>query len=132
MMSTAMSKDRFAQDAHNQGKKIADEAKSAASKVTDRAREAGSFIADKAEACTEAVGAGMENVGHAVRDYTPKALGTAGEAIADRLEGGGRYLEEKGMSGVGDDLTKLIRNNPVPALLAGIGLGFVLARLLRS
>jgi uncharacterized membrane-anchored protein YhcB (DUF1043 family) len=31
-----------------------------------------------------------------------------------------------------DDLTNLIRRNPIPALFVGIGIGFLLARVTRS
>ena len=33
---------------------------------------------------------------------------------------------------IGDDLTNLIRRNPIPALLLGVGVGFLLARAIRS
>ena len=59
-------------------------------------------------------------------------LGSAASAVADTLESSGRYLEESGLSGIGEDLTSMIRRNPVPALLVGIGLGFLIARATRS
>jgi hypothetical protein len=52
--------------------------------------------------------------------------------MADTLERGGRYLEEEGLRGIGQDLTNVIRRNPIPALLLGIGIGFLIARSLRS
>lgn len=115
-----------------QGSGLADQGKTMASQAADQAQSAATFVADQANAGLHAVGAGMESVGQAVRDYAPRAMGDATASIADRLESGGRYLEQKGMNGIGDDLTDMIRANPVPALLVGIGLGFCLARLLRS
>jgi hypothetical protein len=50
--------------------------------------------------------------------------------VADTLEGGGRYLQEHGLSGIGEDLTNLVRRNPVPAVLLGIGLGLGLGYLI--
>jgi hypothetical protein len=52
--------------------------------------------------------------------------------VAGALESSGRYLEEQGLSGIGEDLTNLIRRNPLPAILLGIGLGFLLARATTS
>jgi len=91
-------------------------------------------VAEKAEQATEAVGAGMESLGETIRAHTPKQgiLNTAGEAIADKLESGGQYLESHGLKGIGDDVTNLIRKHPIPVLLAGVGLGFLLARMMRS
>lgn len=116
----------------HQGETLTDKAQSMASNVADQAREAGSFVADKAKAAVDAVSHGMTSVGHTVRDHTPEALTNAGAAIADRLETTGHYFEQKGLSGMGDDVADMIRANPVPAMLIGIGLGFCLARLLRS
>jgi hypothetical protein len=58
-------------------------------------------------------------------------LGTASGAVADRLDTAGRYLQEEGLVGMAEDVTELIRRNPIPAMLVGIGLGFMLARLFR-
>jgi hypothetical protein len=52
--------------------------------------------------------------------------------VAGALETSGKYLEEKNLTGMVDDLTDLVRKNPIPALLIGVGLGFLLARTLRS
>ena len=95
---------------------------------------AASGIAGKAEQATAAVGAGMESLGETLRQHSPKEgiLGNASHAVSDRLETGGHYLEEKGLKGIGDDLTNMIRSNPVPALLVGIGFGFLLAKIMRS
>ena len=93
-----------------------------------------SGIGGKAEYAAAAVGAGMESLGETIRQHTPNAgmLGNASHAVSDRLESGGHYLEEKGLKGIGEDLTNMIRSNPVPALLVGIGFGFLLAKIMRS
>jgi len=104
------------------------------SKATEKARDAATFVGEKAEQATEAFGAGMESLGGAIREYEP-SQGTAhnvGDAVAGKLEDAGRYLEEHGLKGLGDDVTNLIRRNPVPALLLGIGVGFLLSRMVRS
>lgn len=111
-----------------------EDAKSMLSTATQKTKDAASYVGDKAEQATQAVGEGMESLGGTVRNITPKEgmLHNASEAVAGTLESGGRYLEEHGLQGIGDDLTNLIRKNPIPALLVGIGLGFCLARLTRS
>jgi len=69
-----------------------------------------------------------------VRDSAPHSgvLGSAASTVAGGLEQGGRYLQQEGLGGMADDLTALIKNNPIPALLVGVGIGFVLARITRS
>jgi hypothetical protein len=40
-------------------------------------------------------------------------------------------LEEHGFKGIGEDVTNMIRRNPVPALLVGVGVGFLIAQMMR-
>jgi len=105
-----------------------------AQQTEEKATGMADFIGEKAEQATEAVGAGMETVGHAIRSHTPEsgALADAAKNVAGKLERGGHYLEEKGLRGIGDDLTDVIRKNPIPTLIIGLGIGFALARILRS
>jgi ElaB/YqjD/DUF883 family membrane-anchored ribosome-binding protein len=58
-------------------------------------------------------------------------LGSAAGYTASGLERTGRYIEEQGVSGMMDDLTDVIRRNPVPAVLIGLGVGFLIGRALR-
>jgi hypothetical protein len=126
---------------HNGGKGVTDKAKELASNVADKARDVASNVADKAkdtastlgqkaEDATQAVGSGMQSLAGTMRDKLPQSgpLGAASSTLASGLENTGRYLKEEGLSGVAEDLTNLIRRNPLPAMFLGIGLGFVLAR----
>jgi len=104
--------------------------KDAASTVAHKTEDAASYVAHKAEDATTAVGRNMESLASTIRSNTPHEgmLGTAGSAVADTLESCGRELEEHGLSGIADDITNTVRRHPVPAILIGIGLGFLLAR----
>lgn len=101
------------------------------------AQSATKFASDagkKAEEAATAVGVGMKSLAQTLREKAPHggALGSASSTVADSLERGGRYIEESGFSGIGADLTSLIRNNPLPAFCIGIGLGFLIARATKS
>jgi ElaB/YqjD/DUF883 family membrane-anchored ribosome-binding protein len=115
---------------HQAGQKAQDIAHSAGQKVQDAAHATG----QKAEDATAAVGSGLKTAADRVREYTPHEgmLGRASEAVAGTLEQGGQYLQEKNLSGMADDITTVIKRNPIPAVLIGIGLGFLLGRTLRS
>jgi hypothetical protein len=108
-----------------------DTAKDLASSVAHSMGEAGSVVGDKANEATSAVGSGMKSLAGSIRQHTPHegVLGTASASVADSLESGGRYLQEEGLGGMADDVTNLIRRNPIPAVLIGIGLGFMLAKV---
>jgi hypothetical protein len=140
---------QFATDVKNKaqetGTAVADKAKETASYVTDKAKEAASTVGQKAsdvastighkaEDATSAVGGSMKSLAGSIREKLPHegVMGSATTAVADTLESGGRYLQEEGLSGMADDLTNLIRRNPIPALFIGIGIGFLIARATRS
>ena len=112
--------------------KTGEAVKGAASTVAHAAADAGSFIAHKAEDATSAVGGEMKSVALAMRDKGPHGgmLGSANSAVANTLESAGRELQEHGLTGIADDITNAVRRHPVPALLIGIGVGFLLARVL--
>jgi ElaB/YqjD/DUF883 family membrane-anchored ribosome-binding protein len=131
MKQTASNIGQSAQDAaHTAGQKIQDAAHTAKEKVQDVAHKAG----QKAEDATAALGSTMQSAADKVREKGPQegTLGRASEGVARYLEQGGRYLEEKNLSGLADDLTGLIRRHPFPAVMVAAGLGLLLGRALRS
>jgi hypothetical protein len=112
-----------------------DRAKDAASSMAHTVGDAGSTVGEKANEATSAVGSGMKSLAGTIRENTPRegVLATASSAVANTLEGGGRYLQEEGLGGMAEDATNLIRRNPIPAVLVGIGIGigigFLLAKI---
>ena len=112
----------------------ADKAKEAVTSIGETASGVACTIGQKAKDATEAVGGSMKSLAANIRENTPDQgkLGSASSAVACSLESGGRYLQEEGLSGVAQDVGNVIRRNPIPAVLIGIGLGFVLARTMRS
>jgi hypothetical protein len=109
------------------------DASSFAGDTADTANRLGAFLEDKAEQATRKVGEGMQSLGGAIHEHEPDqgVLRNAGEAVAGKLERGGRYLETRGATGVAEDVTNLIRRNPIPALLIGVGVGLLVARMLK-
>jgi hypothetical protein len=124
---------------------VADTARDAASSVAGKARDvasgvghkvsdAASAVGHKAEDAASSVGGGMMSLAGTIRGKLPHEgmAGSAGSAVADSLERGGRYLQEEGLSGIAEDLTNLVRRNPIPGLLIALGIGFLIARSTRS
>jgi len=109
---------------------VADKARDMASSVGSSASGMASSLGQHAQDATSAVAGGMKSLAGTIRESAPHsgAMGSASSALADTLEHGGRYLQEEGLKGIGDDLTHLIRRNPIPAMLLGVGIGYLLAR----
>jgi hypothetical protein len=68
-----------------------------------------------------------------IREKAPHegAVGTAATAVAEKLDVAGSYLQEKDLNHVLSDVSSMIRRYPVPALLVGLGIGYLLARSTR-
>ena len=86
--------------------------------ASKRVDEAGTYVNQRAEGATIAVGEQL------------KSAGDASASLAESLRSTGAYLQEEGFVGLQADLANVIKRNPIPAVVAGIGLGFMLARTL--
>ena len=108
--------------------------KEAVQPLADKAGQAASAAGHKVDEATSAVGSGMKGLADRIKSSGPQEgfLGQASSTVADTLRQGGQYLEQGGFSGMTKDVTEMIRRNPVPAVMVGLGLGFLLGRLLRS
>ena len=117
---------------HDAANYIGDQAKAATSSVMHSAEDAASYVGKKADDGIHAVGSSLKSFGDTVRHQAPSRdmLKDGMCAVADTLENTGKYLEEGGISDMAEDLTGLIKRNPIPALFIGIGVGFLLARAL--
>jgi F0F1-type ATP synthase assembly protein I len=124
----------FTEKAKDTASNVIDKAKQAASTVAEKAKDVASAVGDKADSAVSSVGSGMQSLAGTIRDKGPDSgvLGGAASSVASALDTSGRYLEEQGLSGIADDMTNLIRRYPIPAILIGIGMGYMLARVTRS
>jgi ElaB/YqjD/DUF883 family membrane-anchored ribosome-binding protein len=98
-----------------------------------KAQEMASTASKRVDEAAAALGERVQSAGGAIRDRGPQEgmLGTATGRVADSLESTGRYIQEEGVLGMVEDLTELIRRNPIPAMMVGVGIGFLLAKMLR-
>ena len=111
-----------------------EKARDGASAVVQTVQDAATTVGRKAEGATSAVGSRMQSLAGNIRENLPREglLGSASSAVAESLESSGRYLQQEGLKGIAGDLGNLVRRNPIPALLVGIGLGYLIARSTRS
>jgi len=131
IMSTTMKKDQVNQAKDAAGQAY-DKTKEAAGQAGEAVQHVAQAVGQKAEDATAAVGQGIQQAADSVRDYGPHAgmLGSATQTVADTLAGTGKYLENKNLSGMAEDMTGLIKRNPIPAVLIGLGVGFLIGRAL--
>jgi uncharacterized protein YjbJ (UPF0337 family) len=108
-------------------------AQQAASTAMGKAQELAGNAGKRVEDATAALGERVQNVAGAIRDRGPHEgmLGAATGRVADTLDTAGRYLREEGLADMAEDITAMIRRNPIPSVLVGVGFGYLLARLFR-
>ena len=124
---------------------VADKAKDVASQAVDKAKDAassvGGMVSDaaknagrKADDLTSQAGSGIKHFGDTIRENAPREgmLGDAAKTVANTTKQVGSYLEEEGLSGMFEDVTSLIKRNPIPAILVGVGLGVLIGRVMKS
>jgi len=116
------------------GVPVVDRAKEIVGAAADKAEEVASTVTKRADQYAAAAGSNIKNVADTIREKGPQEgmLGDATKSVAGTIEAGGKYLEEQGLSGMVDDVTGVIKRNPVPAILVGVGLGILIGRALRS
>jgi len=116
------------------GSEAMDKAKEAVSSVSEMASHAATNLGKKADELTATAGTNVKHLGEKIEEQGPHGgmLGQASHAVADTLRSSGHYIEEARLSGMAGDLTGLIRRNPIPAVLIGIGIGFLVGRAMRA
>jgi hypothetical protein len=106
----------------------------AASNAADKARDVASNVADTARdwasSAASAVTDKARDVVGSVRDSD--VVHKATDYVEGAWESGNRYFQEHNFKDMAEDVAGVIRRNPIPALLVGVGLGFILARSMRS
>jgi phage-related protein len=124
----------LAAQAKEAGTSAVEKTKDVASSVVQRMGDMASTIGHKTEGAVDSVGGEMKSLAGTIRDNAPKGgvFGSAASGVASTLESGGAYLQDHNLHGMAGDTTALIRRYPLQAILAGIGVGFLIGRVSRS
>jgi uncharacterized protein YjbJ (UPF0337 family) len=107
-------------DEVSNGGSMADAAKG---KIKESAAGAATKVAQAASVVGEKIGSLVE----VIREKAPLegTVRTAATVVAKKLDAAGSYLQEKDLREMGGDLARLIRRYPLPALLIGLGIGYL-------
>lgn len=112
-----------AHDEASNGGSMADAAKG---KIKESAAGAATKVAQAASVVGEKIG----SLAEVIREKAPLqgTVRTAATVVAKKLDAAGSYLQEKDLGDMGGDLARLIRRYPLPALLIGLGIGYLWGR----
>ena|SRR5579872_3451807 len=101
--------------AKQEGANVVDRVKDGAQHLVDRASELGGQARDKVQEWAGEAGDAAKQAGQKVQHWADDAYETAAEKVGD----------------FGKEVTMLIRNHPIPAVLIGLGIGVLLGRTTR-
>jgi hypothetical protein len=121
--------DRIADETSTLGDKISD----TATQMKQKASDLGHMAADKIDDNREAAATGLDKVASVIHE---KADGLPGgekvtslaHATADKVSSTADYVRQNNVSRMMADVETMVKNNPGPALLVAVGLGFLVAR----
>lgn len=107
---------------------VGHKAQDMASNVGHKAQDLAASARDRTDDAISTVGERMSSIAGTIRDKAPRegVLGSAASSVADKLQSGGDYLQQHGLGDMANDMTTLVKQHPMQALLAGFGVGFLL------
>lgn len=116
------------------GESVKRTASNLASEGQNAASQAASYVSEKVESAADAIGGRFKAAGESLRQSGPHdgTLGQASSALAKSLEDTGEYIQREGVEGIAGDVSSLIKKNPIPSMLFGVGIGYLLAHAMKS
>jgi hypothetical protein len=80
-----------------------------------------------------AMGEKIDALAEAIRETAPQEgiIGMAAAGVAEKLDAAGSYLHTTDFDRMVDGVSTVIRRYPIPSLLIGLGIGYLLARATR-
>lgn len=117
--------------------KVQDAASNASERAQDLVSQSRDIAGNLGQRATEAisgVGEQIHGLASNLRERVPQEgmLGSAATMVADGLDTGVDYLAEQSLDEMLEDVSGVIRRYPIQSVLIGMGVGFLVARTLRS
>jgi ElaB/YqjD/DUF883 family membrane-anchored ribosome-binding protein len=91
-----------------------------AARVTEQAEELVGSIGQTTDSTAQTIQNALER--------TKKSASAAMGSVAEGIDTSTKYLAERGMVGVVEDVETLIRRHPFQALMLGVSVGYLLSR----
>ena len=102
--------------------------KEAVNEASDKARRFAQEVHDGVDGALSSVGSKARDAADTIRSNSPSSLAPVSDKVASAIDKSGKYLEDKGVSGIAGDASSLIRRYPLASIAIGFGAGLFLAR----
>lgn len=94
-------------------------------------RQAREQVTEQAEELAGSISPTVDSAAHTIQDTLRRTQNSACAAmgmVADSLDTSTAYLSNRGMVGVVEDVTTLIRRHPLQVMVLGVSVGYLLSR----
>ncbi len=94
-------------------------------------RQAREQVTEQAEELAGSISPTVDSAAHTIQDTLRRTQNSACAAmgmVADGLDTSTAYLSNRGMVGVVEDVTTLIRRHPLQVMVLGVSVGYLLSR----
>ena len=98
-------------------------------------RQAREQVTEQVEELAGSMSPTVESAAHTIQDTLRRTQNSACAAmgmVADGLDTSTAYLSNRGMVGVVEDVTTLIRRHPLQVMVLGVSVGYLLSRSRRG
>lgn len=112
---------------------VSEKASDAATQVKDKASDIGRTAAEKIDKNRDSAASGIETAAATLHEKAESLPGgekvtKLAHATADKLSSTADYVREHDVNSMMQDVERLVKNNPGPALLAAAAIGFLVGR----
>jgi len=124
----------MASSAMEKAQGVASTATEQAQNLMHQSRDIAGNLGQKAGEALSAVGEQIHTLASTLRERVPQEgmLGSAATMVADGLETGSQYMQQQNFEDMVEDVSSIIRRYPIQSVLVGMGVGFLVAKTLRS
>src|SRR5437773_12251868 len=106
------------------GTSVTEKAKDTASGVTEKAKDMASSAVETVKSSVSDLKDKAGDIACSIKDQAQHVASDVANRVSDTVESGSHYVQERGIQGMGEDVTGLIRRYPVAAVCVGLCLGF--------
>lgn len=124
----------MASSAMEKAQGLASSATEQAQNLMSQSRDIAGNLGEKAGQALSSVGEQIHTLASNLRERVPQEgmLGSAAAMVADGLETGSQYIQQQNFDDMMEDVSTVIRRYPIQSVLIGMGVGFLVAKTLRS
>lgn len=97
------------------------------SQTREKVSEFANRATERLDAGREKTAGVLDKAGSSLQSGADRVV-SAAHGAADKLQGAARYVREKNVRDMGDDLGEVVRRHPGPSLLIAVAAGFLLGQ----